>query len=179
MRMKQWVRGVRAKTGLRGRDFAKLIGASESTLYSWIGGRQLPSKKYIRILKRVEKEYGPVYTLTKEEIKTTRVDLGLTREQMAKRAGVSLSLYEEWERGNVIPRSDQVDKILGIRRKHFVKKPPNIPKLTKEQKIMLRNELFDLTNNAIYEAWEKDPEHVTKVQAISRALGLYGQYKEQ
>lgn len=176
MRLKEWVRDVRSKTGLRGRDFAKLIGASETTLYGWIGGRQLPSEEFIKVLKQVEREYGPVYTLTKEEIKAMRTSLGLTRKQMAKRVSASPWLYEQWERGNVIPRSDQVDKILGIRRKRFVEK---IPKLTKEQKIMLRNELFDLTNNAIYEAWEKDPEHVTKVQAISRALGLYGQYKEQ
>ena len=146
MRLKEWVRDVRSKTGLRGRDFAKLIGASETALYGWIGGRQLPSKKYIRILKRVEKEYGPVYTLTEEELKAIRTDLGLTRERMAKRVEVSHWLYVQWERGNIIPRSDQVDKILGIERKRFVKK---LPKLTKEQKIMLRNELFDLTNNAI------------------------------
>ena len=175
MRLKEWVRDVRSKTGLSSRDFAKLIGASESTLYGWIGGRQLPSKKYIRILKRVEKEYGPVYTLTKEELKAIRTDLGFTREQMAKRVGVSHWLYGQWERGNIIPRSDQVDKILGIDRKHPVKKPPKIPRLTKEEKITLRNELFDLTNNAIYEAWEKDPEHVAKVQAISRSLGFIEQ----
>lgn len=172
MRLKEWVREIRSKTGLRGRDFAKLIGASETTLYGWIGGRQLPSEEFIKVLKQVEREYGPVYTLTKEEIKAMRTSLGLTRKQMAKRVGVSFSLYGEWERGNVIPRSDQVDKILGIERKRFVGKLPNIPKLTKEQKIMFRNELFDLTNNAIYEVWERDPEHVAKVQAISRLLGF-------
>lgn len=176
MRLKEWVREIQSKTGLRTKDFAKLIGASESTVYGWIGGRQLPNERFTQALKQIEREYGPAYTLTKEEIKATRTSLGLTRKQMARRAGVSRWLYEQWERGNVIPRSDQVDKILGIERKRFVEKSP---KLTKEEKVTLRNELFDLTNNAIYEAWEKDPEHVAKVQAISRALGLYGQYKEQ
>lgn len=135
----------------------------------WLRGRQIPSEIFTKVLKQVEREYGPVYILTKEEIKETRTQLGLTQKQMAKRVGVSLLLYGEWERGRVVPRSDQVDKILGIERKRFVEKSP---KLTKEEKIMLRNELFDLTNNAIYEAWQRDPEHVAKVQAISRALGF-------
>lgn len=170
--MKEWVRDVRSKTGLRSKEFAKLIGASESAVCGWVNGRQLPSERFTKVLRQVEREYGPIYTLTKEEIKAIRIDLGLTREQMAKRVGTSLWSYGEFERGNIIPRSDQVDKILGIDRKHPVKKTPKIPRLTKEEKITLRNELFDLTNNAIYEAWERDPEHVAKVQAISRALGF-------
>jgi DNA-binding XRE family transcriptional regulator len=67
-----------------------------------------------RILPRVRK---PVQPITGAQIKTFRISLGMTQQQLADELGVIRESVNEWEKGKA-PYPSNVDRIHELARQH-------------------------------------------------------------
>lgn len=155
---------------------------------NWQRGVSKPNQQCVEALKQIEKEYGPIYTMTKEEIRAERARRGLTQQEMAKQLGVSSVTFGEREHGKSSPRSDHVDKMLGIKRKSFaVKKRPK--KLVQDEMAkwltnilhqtgLRRKELVALigVHPTAFDKWRRgvsypSEENIKKLKAIEENYG--------
>jgi DNA-binding XRE family transcriptional regulator len=85
--------------GLRQRDVARQIGVNKDTIHNWEMNRTVPE---VRVIPKVidflgYAPYDPAWTFGRW-LRAVRSTLGLSQEQLAKRAGLDESTIAKWER---------------------------------------------------------------------------------
>jgi transcriptional regulator with XRE-family HTH domain len=111
------IRKRRLDMGLRQRDVARQIGVNKDTIYNWEMNRTEPE---VRLIPGIIKflgyaPYDPGWTFA-QRLKAIRLTLGLSQEQLAKRAGLDESTVLKWEREEHRPSKKKLDALKGFLR---------------------------------------------------------------
>ena len=107
------IRRRRLELGLEQRELARQLGADEMTVCNWEKGRTFPS---IRFLPRIVRFLGYVpFRLDSlsvgERLRLTRMLLGLSQRELARKLGVDPSTVRRWETGKSVPARHHVASI--------------------------------------------------------------------
>jgi len=107
------IRRRRLELGLEQRELARQLGADEMTVCNWEKGRTFPS---IRFLPRIVRFLGYVpFRLDSlsvgERLRLTRMLLGLSQRELARKLGVDPSTVRKWEAGKSAPARHHVASI--------------------------------------------------------------------
>lgn len=122
------LQAARVNANLSLQNVAEQIGVTPQTLLGYERGVQIPKVNVINALLRL---YGILYAeinwrpgarikhqpnqgikKQKRTLKELRVARGLTREEAAKKIGISISTVYAYERGDRLPDVDTIEKIL-------------------------------------------------------------------
>lgn len=138
---------IRLSKNLTQAKVAKAIGVSEVTYGLWEKGKFIPSqlnqKKLIKFFDCYNGElFEEVHSLNEEEageyvfdfkkLKKRRLELKLTKKDVASKINVLWNTYNLWEEGACVPKEDNIEKlcdVLGFNKDELLIKVENTEKL--------------------------------------------------
>jgi transcriptional regulator with XRE-family HTH domain len=102
---------------MRQRDVARQIGVNKDTIHNWETNRTEPEVRLIpHIIDFLEYvPYDPTWSFG-ERLRAVRLALGLSQEQLAKRAGLDESTVSKWEREEHRPTRKKWTTVRGLLR---------------------------------------------------------------
>lgn len=101
---------LRQKLGLTQQEISELFNVHYTSWQGWEYGLVVPLSKHIRMLDRFEKK-PPKLTKISDMCRIVRNKLGLRKYQMAELFGVTPHTYSYWEKDEMKPSNEFIEKI--------------------------------------------------------------------
>lgn len=101
---------LREKLHLTQQEISQLFDVHPTTWQGWEYGLVTPFSKHVRMLDRFEKN-PPKLVKISDMCRIIRVNLGLKKYQMAEMFHVAPNTWGNWERGQMKPSNEFIEKI--------------------------------------------------------------------